>query len=55
MKVSQAVTASLVALGAALTLAQSTQPQDEKYAPRFHLCAIGSGFVYDHVGAVSLQ
>src|SRR5579872_7382290 len=32
MKVSYAVATSLVALGAALTLAQSTQPQDEEYA-----------------------
>ena len=32
MKVSQAVAASLVALGAALTLAQTSQPQDEEYA-----------------------
>jgi hypothetical protein len=32
MKVSQTVAASLVALGAALTLAQTRQPQDEEYA-----------------------
>src|SRR3974390_130111 len=32
MKVSQTVAASLVAIGAALTLAQTKQPQDDEYA-----------------------